>query len=115
MCLEVESWSAESMTQVPQFRGWEVDSGCLLNFVPRIPNVKNNLARVLAVSIAALLFAACSGSGLSPAQKERCDQLEAKKKEIEANAFIKKEIVKGGMSYPDQLETNLKQRAEAGC
>ncbi len=36
------------------------------------------LAGVLAVSIAALLFAGCGGSGLSPAQKERCDRLQEK-------------------------------------
>ena len=73
------------------------------------------LAGVLAVLITAFLFSGCGGSGLSPAQQEVCDRLKAKKQEIEANAFIKKEIVKGGMSYPEQLELNLKERAEAGC
>ncbi len=70
--------------------------------------MKRNLVGVMAVSIAALLFAGCSdcGSRLSPAQKERCDALEGYKKEIEAGS---------GSGIKSALAENLKMRAEAGC
>jgi hypothetical protein len=71
------------------------------------------LVGVLAVSMAALLFAGCGGSGLSPAQQEVCDQLNAKKKELEAN--IESRDWKTRSWAEKSLPSNLKQRAEAGC
>jgi hypothetical protein len=72
-----------------------------------------SLAGCLAVSITALLFVGCGGSGMSPAQQELCDQLNARKKELEAT--IKGGDWKSKYSAEKSLPGNLKQRAEAGC
>ena len=76
--------------------------------------MKRNLVGVIAVSMAALLFAGCGGgSGLSPAQKERCEGLErgitALKKslpDLEIEFQIK------GM---EKLTEWNKERADRGC
>ena len=75
--------------------------------------MKRKLLGVMALSIAALLFTGCGGSGLSPAQQEVCDQLNAKKKELEAN--IESRDWKTRYWAEKSLPSNLKQRAEAGC
>jgi hypothetical protein len=92
------------------------------------------LAGVVAVSIAALLFAGCGDDGpkMSPAQKElqkqTCDQLNAKKKETENRIASWKVTVeewraagRGAAINPStkdlesELERNLKERAAWGC
>jgi hypothetical protein len=92
------------------------------------------LVGVLAVSIAAFLFAGCGDTGpkMSPAQKElqkkTCDQLNANKKEIENRLaswrkFVEEWRAAGSKSGVDpseksiqsELERNLKDRAAAGC
>ncbi len=76
------------------------------------------LAGVLAVSMAALLFAACGGSGLSPAQQEVCDQLNAEKKDLEKSlkSLEGQRYVQMERSRIEKsLKSNLTKRAEAGC
>lgn len=86
------------------------------------------LAGVLAVSITALLFAGCGGSGLSPAQQEVCDQLNAKKREIENRieswkvtveewraAGSRAAINPSTAQLESELQRNLKERAASGC
>ncbi len=76
--------------------------------------MKRNLAGVVAVSIAALLFAGCGdgGSKLSPAQKELCDQLNAYKKRLDLQF---NEDTTRRFQIEQSLAANLKERAEAGC
>ncbi len=68
------------------------------------------LAGVLAVSIAALLFAACGGSGLSPAQEERCDSLQ---KKVEGNEEINSVMMKFIESLPPGDRPNAKGAIDA--
>ena len=75
------------------------------------------LAAILAVSIATLL-AGCGGSGLSPAQQEVCDQLNAKKKAIEAKIDDHNQLYPGNdgrLAYDRELQASLKERAAASC
>ncbi len=68
--------------------------------------------------MAALLFAACGGSGLSPAQQEVCDQLNAKKKAIEAEIDQFDQLYggkNGRLAYDKELQASLKERAAANC
>jgi hypothetical protein len=82
-------------------------------------SMAKTLAGILAVSMAALLFAGCGDNGpkMSPAQKElqkkACDELNAKKKQLEAT--IKGTDWRARDKAETSLESNLKQRAEAGC
>jgi len=97
------------------------------NNQPKVPLVAKTLAGVLAVSIAALLFAGCGGgSPLSPAQKEVCDQLNSKKKELESQLKKSEEFYANNphnrvdkqrdlKNRESALNYNLRQRADAGC
>jgi hypothetical protein len=78
------------------------------------PRKAKTLAGVVAVSIAALLFAGCGGGGskLSPAQKELCDQLNARKKRLDAQ-FNENTSLR--LETEQSLAANLRERAEAGC
>ena len=85
------------------------------------------LAGVLAVSIAALLFPACGGSGLSPAQQERCDLLadqmvsdEALMKYLRSQYGpdigewpITESVKSSGAS--SRIDSSSKERAQLGC
>ncbi len=89
---------------------------------------------VVAVSITALLFVGCGDTGpkMSPAQKElqkkTCDQLNAKKKEIESQkeSFLRtveewRAAGRGAAINPStessdkELQINLEERAKWGC
>ena len=73
-------------------------------------------AGVLALSLAALLFAGCGGgSKLSPAQKERCDQLEkatTKAEELMRDPNVDASSKNGLITV---IEKNRKERASLGC
>jgi hypothetical protein len=76
------------------------------------------LVCVLVVSTVALLFAGCGGSGLSPAQQEVCDQLNARKKDLEKSLKeLEGQRFKGTErdKINSYLSYNLTKRAEAGC
>jgi hypothetical protein len=85
------------------------------------------LARVLTVSIAALLFAGCGGSGLSPAQKERCDRLADQMASDEAlmrSLRLKYGPDTGKWPITDsaksngassRMDSNSRERAQLGC
>lgn len=75
--------------------------------------MKRNLAGVVAVSISALLFAGCGGSGLSPAQQERCDELQRGIDLIDAEFSNFKFEVQ--LLAIERKEKNKKERAALGC
>ncbi|CAM8625670.1 hypothetical protein MCEKE4_00294 [Acidimicrobiia bacterium] len=67
----------------------------------------------MAVSIAALLFAGCGGSRLSPAQQERCDDLQRVIDAIDAEFSNFKFEVQ--MLALERKEKAKKERAALGC
>ncbi len=72
-----------------------------------------SLAGILAVSIAALLFAACGGSGLSPAQQERCDELQrsiTRMQEVLPDLKFEYQI-----KSAEEITKWKKERADRGC
>ena len=76
------------------------------------------LAGVLAVSIAALLFAGCGRSGLSPAQKERCEEIKlflAKDKQTKESAKAQGSSIRSNPEYAKLLEERKKEYAALGC
>ena len=87
--------------------------------------MKRNLVGVVAISIAALLFAGCQGdSKLSPAQKELkkqlCDRLSGEKEELERFLRVNNNSGRNGSpeyarSLQKSLDENLVDRATAGC
>ncbi len=76
--------------------------------------MKKNLVGVMAVTIAALLFAGCgAGSKLSPAQKERCDELQRGITKMESLIpdFKGEALINLGL----QITKSKKERADRGC
>ena len=77
--------------------------------------MKKNLAGVVALSIAASLFAGCGGgSNLSPAQKDRCKELERRMGPAPANSS---ELEKFAHDFTraNNLEEYRKEAAAIGC
>ena len=72
------------------------------------------LAGVLAVSIAALLFAGCGGSGLTPAQKERCKELARRMGPAPANSS-QMDLLAHEFTKAKNLEEYRKEFAALGC
>ena len=71
-------------------------------------------AGILAVSITALLFAGCGGSDMTPAQKERCEELGRRIRSAPANATeFKKHSY--DPTRPNYLEEYRKEFAALGC
>ena len=81
--------------------------------------MKRNLVGVTALSIAALLFAGCgAGSKMSPAQKERCDELKSKKADAESKLSEQEQLIgdpKKILELKTQLDGISKERAALGC
>ncbi len=74
--------------------------------------MKRNLVGVMALSIASLQFVGCgTGSKLSPAQKERCDELKSKMADVESIIGDPKKI----LELKTQLDGISKERAALGC
>ena len=76
--------------------------------------MKRNLVGVMAVSIAALLFAGCGGSGLSPAQKERCEELRSIQKGLR-DALGRGGPVSPESAIPEMIQNTNKELADRGC
>jgi hypothetical protein len=74
-------------------------------------------AGVLAVSIAALLFAGCGGEGskLTPAQKERCDRLESLTRTADSVMQSPEYDIRAQVGAAGVIEEYSKERAQLGC